>query len=80
MNCKALSSGERKIIINVVNYFETENFSLKSNALVEMTTEATRASATSERIVGEEDVNKSPDKSRPKRKKHSTEWTSLTLL
>ena len=55
---------ERKIIINVFNYFKTENPSL-----VEMTFKATGASARSDRIVGEEDGNKSPGKSRPKRKK-----------
>ena len=37
MKGKALSSGERKIIFNVFNYFKTENPSLKRNALVEMT-------------------------------------------
>ena len=49
MKGKALSSGKRKIIVNVFNYFKTENPSLKSNALVEMTFEATGASATSEK-------------------------------
>ena len=39
----------KKIIINIFNYFKTENPSLKSNALVEMTFETTRASATSEK-------------------------------
>ena len=47
MKGKALSSGERKIIFNVFNYFKTENPSLKRNALVEMTVKATGASATS---------------------------------
>ena len=49
MKGKALSSGERKIIINVFNYFKNEKPSLMSNALVEMTFKATGASATSER-------------------------------
>ena len=35
-------------IINVFNYFKTENSLLKINALVEMTVKATGASATSE--------------------------------
>ena len=70
MKGKALSSGERKIIFNVFNYFKTENPSLKRNALVEMTVKATGASATSlKRIVGEKDGTKSPGKSKPKRKK-----------
>ena len=48
MKGKALSSGERKIIINVFNYFKTEHPSLKRNALFEITFKATGASATSE--------------------------------
>ena len=44
MKGKALSSGDRKIIINVFNYFKTENPSL-----VEMRFKATGASATSEK-------------------------------
>ena len=67
---KALSSEEGKIIVNVFNYFKTENLLLKRNALVEVTVKATGASATSvKRIVGEEDGNKPPGKSGPKRKK-----------
>ena len=70
MKGQALSLGERKIIINIFIYFKTENPLLKRNALVEMTVKATGASATSvKRIVDEEDGNKSPGKSRPKRKK-----------
>ena len=70
MKGKALSSGERKIIFNVFNYFKTENPSLKRNALVEMTVKATGASPTSvKRIVGEKDGTRSPGKSKPKRKK-----------
>ena len=42
---------------------------LKRNALVEMTVEATGASARSVKIIVEEDGNKSPCKNRPKRKK-----------
>ena len=62
--------GERKIIINVFNYLKTENPSLKRNALVEMTVKATGASATSvKRISVRKTGNKSPGKSRPKRKK-----------
>ena len=69
MKGKALSSGEENIIINVFNYFKTENPLLKMNALGEITVKATGASATSvKRIVGKEDGNKSPGKSRPKRK------------
>ena len=49
MKGKALSSGEKKIIINVFNYFKTENPSLKRNALVDVTFKATGASATSEK-------------------------------
>ena len=37
MKGKTLTTGERKIIINVFNYFKTENSLLKRNALVEMT-------------------------------------------
>ena len=70
MKGKALSSGKRKIIINIFNYFNTENPSLKRNALVEMTVKATGASAISvKRIVGKEDGSESPSKSKPKRKK-----------
>ena len=69
MKGKALSLGERKIIFNAFNYFKTENPSLKRNALVDMTVEATGASATSlKRIVGEKDGTKSPGESRPKKK------------
>ena len=60
----------KKIIINVFNYFKTENSLLKRNALVEMTVKATGASATSVKItVVEEDGNKPPCKNRLKRKK-----------
>ena len=38
-----------KIIINVFNYFKTENPSLKRNALVDVTFKATGASASSEK-------------------------------
>ena len=70
MKGKTLTTGERKIIINVFNYFKTENSLLKRNALVEMTVKATGASATSVKIiVVEEDGNKSPCKNRPIRKK-----------
>ena len=50
---------------------KNENPSLRRNALVEMTIEATGASAATslKRIVGEKDGTKSPAKSRPKRKK-----------
>ena len=69
MKGKALSSGERKIIFNVFNYFKTENPSLNRNALVEMTVKATGASATSvKRIVGEKDGTKSPGKSKIQKK------------
>ena len=37
MKGKALSSGKRKIIINVFYYFRTENLLLKRNVLVEIT-------------------------------------------
>ena len=70
MKSKALSSGEGKIIFNVFSYFKTENPSLKRNALVEMTVNATGAPATSvKRIVGKKDGTNSTGKSRPKRKK-----------
>ena len=70
MKGKALSSGERKIVINTFNYFKTENPSLKRNALVEMTFIATAEHLLClKRIVSEEDGKKSPEKSRPKRKK-----------
>ena len=44
---KGSTTGERKIAINVFNYFKTESSLLKRNALVEMTVKATGASATS---------------------------------
>ena len=70
MKGKTLTTGERKIVINVFNYFKTENSVLKRNALVEMTVKATGASATYVKIIVlEEDTNKSPCKNRPKRKK-----------
>ena len=70
MKGKTLTIGERKIVINIFNYFKTENSLLKRNALVEMTVKATGAFATSVKIiVVEEDGNKSPCKNRPKRKK-----------
>ena len=47
MKGKTLTTGERKIIINVFNYFITEHSLLKRNALVEMTVKAKGASATS---------------------------------
>ena len=69
MKGKTLTAGERKIIINVFNYFKTENSLLKRNVLVEMTVKATGVSATSVKIIVEEDGTKSPCKNRPKRKK-----------
>ena len=70
MKGKTLTTGERKIVIYVFNYFKTENSLLKRNALAEMTVKVTGASATYVKITAlEEDVNKSPCKSRPKRKK-----------
>ena len=41
MNGKTLTTGDRKIIINVFNYSKTENSLLKRNALVEMAVKAT---------------------------------------
>ena len=70
MKGKTLTTGERKIVINVFNYFKTENSLLKRTAFVEMTVKATAASATSVKIiVVEKDGNKSSCKNRPKRKK-----------
>ena len=81
MKGKALSSGERKIIFNVFNYFKTENPSLKRNALVEMTVKATGASATSvKRIVGEKMGPSHLVKVNPEERKHSIGWTSLILV
>ena len=81
MKGKALSSGERKIIFNAFNYFKTENPSLKRNALVDMTVNATGASATSvKRIVGEKDGTKSPGNSKLKRKKESIRIKADFLL
>ena len=69
MKGKTLTTGERKMIINVFNHFKTENSLLKRNALVEMTV-ATGASTTSVKIiVVEEDGNKSPCQNGPKRMK-----------
>ena len=70
MKGKFSTTGERKIAINVFNYFKTENSLLKRNALVAMTVKATGASAISVKvIVVEEDGNTSPCQNRPKRKK-----------
>ena len=70
MKGTTLTTGERKIVIDVFNYFKTENSLLKRNALVEMTVKVTGASATTVKIiVVEEDWNKSPCKNRPNRKK-----------
>ena len=78
---QTLSLGERKIIINIFIYFKTENPSLKRNALVGMTVKATGTSATSvKRIVHDEDRNKSPGKSRPKERKHSTDLFDLGMI
>ena len=41
MKGKTLTTGEGNIIINVFNYFKTENSLLKRNALVGMTVKAT---------------------------------------
>ena len=71
MKGKGLSSRERKIIINVFNYFKTENPLLKRNALVEMTVKATGASATSvKRIISEEDGTSHLAKVDPRERKH----------
>ena len=70
MKGKTLTTGERKIVINVIYYFKIENSLLQRNSLVEMTVKATRASATYVKIIVlEEDANKSLCKNRPKRKK-----------
>ena len=70
MKGKTLTTRERKIVIHVFNYFKTENSLLKRNSLAEITVKATGASATCLKIIVlEEDVNKSPCKNRPKRKK-----------
>ena len=47
MKGKTLSSGERKIIINVFNYFKTESFLLKRYVFLKMLVKATGASVTS---------------------------------
>ena len=79
MKDKTLTTGEREIVINVIYYFKIENSVLKRNALVEMTGKATGASATSVKIiVVGEDGNKPPCKNRPEKRKHSTDWTSLS--
>ena len=69
MKGKTLTTGERKIVINVFNYFKTENSLLKRNAFVEMTVKATGASATYLKIIVlEEDANKSPCKNKTQKK------------
>ena len=60
MRGKAISSGERKIILNVFKHFKTENSSLNENAVITLTFNVPR-------IV--KDGVKSPSKIRPNRKK-----------
>ena len=60
MRGKAVSSGERKIILNVFKHFKTENSSLIENAVITLTFKVPR-------IVKHE--VKSPCKIRPNREK-----------
>ena len=60
MRCKAISSGERKIILNVFRHLETENSSLNENAVITLTFKVPR--------IVKHGV-KSPSKIRPNREK-----------
>ena len=60
MRGKAISSGERKIILNVFKHFKTENSSLNGNAVITLTFKVPR--------IVKHGV-KSPRKIRPSRKK-----------
>ena len=63
MRDKAISSGERKIILNVFKHFKTENSSLNENAVITLT-------FTVPRIV--KHGVKSPSKIQPKGRKNLT--------
>ena len=70
MRGKAISSGERKIILNVFKHFKTENSSLIENAVITLTFKVPR-------IVKHE--VKSPSKIRPNREKRFNKLGEFNL-
>ena len=70
MRGKIISSGERKIILNVFKHFKTENSSLNENAVITLTFKVSR-------IVKHE--VKSPSKFRPDRKKEFNKLNEFNL-
>ena len=70
MRGKAVSSGERKIILSVFNHFKTENSSLIENAVITLTFKVPR---TVKHGV------KSPSKIRPNRKKEFNKLDEFNL-
>ena len=70
MRGKAISSGERKIILNVFKHFKTENSSLNENAVIILTFKVPR--------IVKHGV-KSPSKSQPYRKKEFNKLVKLNL-
>ena len=70
MRGKAISSGERKIILNVFKHFKTENSSLNGNVVITLTFKAPR--------IVKHGV-KSPSKIRPNRKKEFNKLDQFNL-
>ena len=70
MRGNAISSGERKIILNVFKHFKTENSSLNGNAVITLTFKVPR--------IVKHGV-KSPSKIRPNRKKEFNKLDQFNL-
>ena len=70
MRGKAISSAERKIILNVFKHFKTENSSLNENAVITLTFKVPK-------IV--KHGMKSPSKIQPNRKKEFNKLDELNL-
>ena len=70
MRSKAISPGERKIILNVFKHFKTENSSLNGNAVITLTFKVSR--------IVKHGV-KSPSKIRPNRKKEFNKLDQFNL-
>ena len=70
MRGKAISSGERKIILNVFKHFKTENSSLNENAVITLTFKVPR--------IVKHGV-KSPSKIQPNRKKEFNKLDEFNL-
>ena len=70
MRSKAISSGERKIILNVFKHFKTENSSLNENAIITLTFKVPK--------IIKHGV-KSPSKIRPNRKKEVNKLNEFNL-